>query len=129
MTLIRDALDILATAAGAAADKLAADPVIIDVSQRLGLCDAFLITSAPTDRQVRAIAEEIMDRLREERDLDPLRIEGRMDAHWVLLDYGTCLVHVMTDADRQYYALEKLWGDCPQWSAQELVGEQGTAAR
>jgi len=128
VTLSLDVLDILAVAASAAADKLATDPVVVDVSERLGLSDAFLITSAPSDRQVRAIAEEVMDRLREDRDLDPLRIEGRADAHWVLLDYGTCLVHVMTEADRQYYALERLWGDCPQWAAQDLVGEPDAVA-
>lgn len=129
MALGRDTCEILALAAEAATDKLATDPVVVDVSERLGLSDAFLIASAPTDRQVRAIAEEILDRLRGAAGIDALRIEGRTDAHWVLLDYGTCLVHVMTQGDREYYALEKLWGDCPQFSADELAEETSDAVQ
>jgi ribosome-associated protein len=91
------------------------------VSGRLGISDAFLIASAPTDRQVRAIAEEVMDRVSRDRGVLPLRIEGRVDARWVLLDYGMGVVHVLTEEDREYYALEKLWGDCPQVAAEELA--------
>lgn len=121
MTVGRDTLDILSIAAEAAADKLATKPVVVDVSGRLGISDAFLIASAPTDRQVRAIAEEVMDRVSRDRGVLPLRIEGRVDARWVLLDYGMGVVHVLTEEDREYYALEKLWGDCPQMAAEELA--------
>ncbi|MFC7580784.1 ribosome silencing factor [Schaalia naturae] len=121
MTVGRDTLDILSIAAEAAADKLATKPVVVDVSGRLGISDAFLIASAPTDRQVRAIAEEVMDRVSRDRGVLPLRIEGRVDARWVLLDYGMGVVHVLTEEDREYYALEKLWGDCPQVAAEELA--------
>jgi ribosome-associated protein len=121
VTVGRDTLDILSIAAEAAADKLATKPVVVDVSGRLGISDAFLIASAPTDRQVRAIAEEVMDRVSRDRGVLPLRIEGRVDARWVLLDYGMGVVHVLTEEDREYYALEKLWGDCPQVAAEELA--------
>ncbi|HEY0259506.1 MAG TPA: ribosome silencing factor [Lacisediminihabitans sp.] len=97
----------------AALGKLATDPVVIDVSERLHLAEAFLITSAPSERQVRAIAENVMDEMSRQFGILPDRIEGRSDARWVLVDYGDLTVHVLVDEDREYYALEKLWGDCP----------------
>lgn len=97
--------------AAAAADRLAVDPVIVEVGERLSLADAFFIASAPTDRQVRAIAENVMDEVAAQRGVRPHRIEGREEGRWVLLDYGDLVVHVLTDEDRRFYALEKLWAD------------------
>lgn len=113
MTCTSQTLDILRVAATAATDKLAGDPVVVDVSERLHLAEAFLITSASTERQVRAIAENVMDVMDESLGMRPERIEGRSDARWILLDYGDVVVHVLVDEDREYYALEKLWGDRP----------------
>ncbi len=97
----------------AASDKLASNPVLVEVGERLALADAFFITSAPTERQVRAVAENIMDEVSRIHSLHPERIEGRTEGRWVLLDYGDLVVHIMIDEDREYYALEKLWGDVP----------------
>lgn len=100
-------------AATAAHDKLATSVVAIDVSERLVFTDVFLIASAPTSRQVKAIVDEIDEAL-SQAGLDRLRREGMEgDMHWVLCDYGDIIVHVQQDEDREYYALEKLWGDCP----------------
>lgn len=97
----------------AASDKLATRPVFVEVGNRLALAEAFIIASAPTDRQVRAIAENIMDEVAAKLGERPVRIEGRAEGRWVLLDYSEVVVHVLIEEDREYYALESLWGDAP----------------
>lgn len=99
--------------AKAASDKLATNPVAVEVGNRLALAEVFVIASAPTDRQVRAIAENIMDEVAKELHERPLRIEGRTEGRWILMDYGDVVVHILIDEDREYYALESLWGDAP----------------
>ena len=89
------------------------NPVLVDVTSKLALADAFVVVSASTDRQVRAIAEDIMDRIWAEQHRRPAHIEGRAEGTWVLLDYSDMLVHVLSEEEREYYALERLWGDCP----------------
>ena len=87
--------------------------MLVDVTSKLALADAFVVVSAPTDRQVRAIAEDIMDRVWAEYGRRPTHIEGRAEGTWVLLDYSELFVHVLSEDEREYYALERLWGDCP----------------
>jgi len=99
-------------AAHAAADKLAEDIIALDVSERLALTDVFLIASAPTERQVNAIVDGIEEELLKQ-DLRPVRREGRSEGRWVLLDYADIVVHVQHTEDRVFYALERLWKDCP----------------
>jgi len=106
------ARELVIAAAEAASDKLADDIIALDVSEQLAITDAFILCSAPNDRQVKAIVDGIEERL---RDLDarPLRREGEREGRWVLLDYSEIVVHVQHAEDRQYYSLEKLWKDCP----------------
>ena len=85
--------------------------MLIDVSQRLGIAESFLVVSAPSSRQVRAIAEEIMDEIGRDWHVVPKRIEGRSEGTWVLADYGDVVIHVMSQEDREFYALERLWAD------------------
>jgi ribosome-associated protein len=106
------ALELVITAAQAASDKLANDIVAIDVSEQLVITDAFVLCSASNDRQVRAIVDEIEEKLRE-HDAKPVRREGERDGRWVLLDYGDIVIHVQHDEERVYYSLERLWRDCP----------------
>lgn len=106
------ALELIETAALAASDKLATDIVAFDVSEQLAITDAFLLASGGSDRQVKAIVDEIEDKLRE-AGAKPIQREGERDARWVLLDYGDIVVHVQHEEDRQFYALERLWRDCP----------------
>ena len=101
-------------AARAASDKKATNPVILDVSNVLGLCDYFVIASAPNDRLVRAIAEEIEERVKQAGGAGPRSIEGLDDARWVLMDCGDLIVHVFLDEAREFYDLERLWGDVPR---------------
>ena len=99
-------------AAQAAADKLASDILLLDVSEQLVITDVFLLASAPSDRQVMAIVDEVEERLRE-LGAKPLRREGEKEGRWVLLDFGDIVVHVQHEEERVFDALERLWKDCP----------------
>jgi ribosome-associated protein len=121
-----DALNLIQTAAEAASDKLATDIVAFDVSERLVITDAFLVCSAPSDRQVKAIVDEVEERLLRV-GVKPVRREGERDGRWVLLDYSDIVVHVQHEEERAFYALERLWRDCPLISLPESVtsGQRG----
>ena len=84
---------------------------VCDATCGLGY-DAFLLASATNDRQVKAIVDEVEDKLREV-GAKPIRREGERDGRWVLIDYGEIVVHVQHEEERQFYALERLWRDCP----------------
>jgi ribosome-associated protein len=112
MTATDHAVRLVHAAALAAADKLATDQLAFDVSEQLAITDAFLLATGANDRQVRAIVEEVEDKLRE-LDAKPIRREGHRDGRWVLLDYGDVVIHVQHAEEREYYALERLWRDCP----------------
>jgi len=107
-------------AARAAASKKGDDVVILDVGDVLVITEAFVVASAPNDRLVRTIAEEVEKRLKEEGRGGPRRIEGLREAEWVLLDYGDFVVHVFLEETRRYYDLERLWSDAPRvpWTEQ-----------
>lgn len=112
MTATDHARELVAVAARAASDKLASQILAFDVSDQLGITDAFLLASGNNERQVQAIVDEIEDKLREAGE-KPLRREGERDGRWVLIDYGDVVVHVQHEEERQFYALERLWRDCP----------------
>jgi ribosome-associated protein len=106
------ARELVLAAAEAASAKLATDVVAIDVSSQLVITDAFLLASAPNDRQVASIVDAVEERLLR-LSAKPVRREGERDGRWVLLDYGEVVVHVQHDEERVFYALERLWKDCP----------------
>ncbi|QIK75971.1 ribosome silencing factor [Nocardioides piscis] len=112
MTATDHALELVQVAAAAAADKLAQQVIAFDVSEQLAITDAFVLASASNERQVKAIVDEVEDKLREV-DAKPIRREGHREGRWVLLDYGEIVVHVQHEEERQFYALERLWRDCP----------------
>lgn len=112
MTATDVAREMARIAALAAAEKKGTDVVVLDVSDHLVITDCFLIASASNERQVAAIIEEIEDRLREAGHR-PARREGVREGRWALLDYVDIVVHVQHDEEREYYALERLWKDCP----------------
>lgn len=109
-------------AAKAADEKRARDIVILDLRGISIVTDYFVIADAETEVQVRAITNGILERL-EERGMASARREGWEDARWVLLDLGSAVVHVFRTEDREYYDLERLWGDAPKLvlSGDELV--------
>ncbi len=106
------ALDLALAAARAASDRKAHEIIALDVSERLVLTDVFLIASATNERQVSAIVDAVEEALLA-RGVKALRREGLRQARWVLLDFGDVVVHVQHAEDRVYYALERLWSDCP----------------
>ena len=112
MTASDDAVDVALRAAQAAADKLAHDIILVDVSAQLVITDVFLIASAPNERQVQSIVDEIEERLRLV-GVKPVRREGQREGRWVLLDFVDVVVHIQHAEERVYYALERLWKDCP----------------
>ncbi len=112
MTATDTARDLAVVAARAASDKLALDVVLIDVSDRLAITDVFVIATGTNERQVEAIVDEVEAKLRD-AGVKPLRREGRRDGRWVLLDYADIVVHVQHAEERVFYALERLWKDCP----------------
>lgn len=90
-------------------DKKAKNIVVIDITDRTVIADIFVVGSGRSDQQVRAIVDEVEDRMEEKLPL--LRKEGYREGRWVVLDYGDILVHVFHDEERQYYDLERLWAD------------------
>jgi len=115
-------------AARAAHAKGARDVVILEVADVLVVADEFVVASAPNDRQVKAIVEEVERRVAEAGLAKPLRVEGLDDRHWVLLDYGDVVVHVFLDETRDYYELERLWGDVPRLEWDERLASHGGPA-
>ena len=112
MTATDQALETARVAVAAAADKKAHDIVVLDVSDRLVITDCFVLAAAPNERQVQAIVDAVEERLRE-HGIKPVRREGMTESRWVLLDFVDVVVHVQHAEERAYYALERLWKDCP----------------
>ncbi len=107
------AIELAHAAAHAASQKKASDIIAIDVSQRLALTDVFLVISAGNERQVMAVVDAVEEALHKAGAKRRMR-EGYSQAHWVLLDYNDIVVHVQREEDREFYAMERLWKDCPQ---------------
>jgi ribosome-associated protein len=112
MAASEDSISIARMAAKAASDKIGQDIIALDVSERLAITDVFVIASASNERQVNAIVDGIEEELHK-HDLKPVRREGRSEGRWVLLDYATVVIHVQHEEDRVFYALDRLWKDCP----------------
>lgn len=112
MSLSDRARQLAVAAAEAASEKLADDILAFDVGDQLVITDAFVLCSAPNDRQVRAIVDEVEERLRG-LGAKPVRREGEREGRWVLLDYVDVIVHVLHAEERTYYSLERIWKDCP----------------
>lgn len=124
MTATPQSISLARIAAEAAFDKLATSVAVIDVSERLILTDIFVIASGETSRQVRAIVDGVDEAL-DQAGCARVRREGyEGELNWVLVDYGDIIVHVLQDEDREYYALEKLWGDCPTIDVSDLEGDR-----
>jgi ribosome-associated protein len=102
------------SAAQAAADKKAQDIVVIDVADQMVITDAFVLASAPNERQVQAIVDAIEEALVNlPEKAKPVRREGERGGRWVLLDYIDIVVHVQHTEEREFYSLDRLWKDCP----------------
>ena len=120
MTATERAKELTVAAAEAASNKLADHIVAFDVSEQLVITDVFMVCSASNDRQVRAIVDAVEQKLHE-LDAKPVRREGHREGRWVLLDYVDIVVHVQHQDERSYYALDRIWADCPVIDLPESV--------
>ena len=96
--------------AEAAGDKLAGDIVLLDARSACSFADYFVICTGETERQIRAIYDEVEHTLKKEGVL-PHHHEGTIDSGWLLLDYGDVIVHIFAAFEREYYQLDKLWSE------------------
>jgi ribosome-associated protein len=123
------AVELALAAAQAASDKQAREIVVLDVSEQLVITDCFVICSAPNERLVGAIVDTVDEQLRA-RGAKPIRREGEREGRWVLLDYVDLVVHVFHGEEREFYALERLWKDCPRIPFRDAaLPEDAEAAR
>ncbi|MFC1808467.1 ribosome silencing factor [Candidatus Omnitrophota bacterium] len=99
----------------AAIENKADDVVILGVQKAAYFCDYFVISSAGSFKKTRAIAEHIHDSLAKNK-LKPKHVEGKSDGQWILLDYGDVVAHIFYEEARQFYGLERLWGDADRIS-------------
>lgn len=97
----------------AALARKAENPLALDVREVTSFADTFILLTGRSDRQVRAIADLIEETLKASGD-PPLGIEGKGEAHWVLIDCNDVIVHVFDPQTREHYALDRLWSDAPQ---------------
>lgn len=111
-------LEIARSAARLALEKKAEDVVILDLSGLSSVCDYFVVASGRSETQVKAIAERVEDGLAE-RGAKPWHREGYAGRRWILLDFVDTVVHVFHRETREYYLLERLWGDAPVESIDE----------
>lgn len=128
MAATERAVELAIAAARAAAEKKAEEIIAIDVSERLALTDVFLVLSGSNDRQVRAIVDAVEEAMARAGAKRRMR-EGFEEAHWVLLDYDEIMIHVQQAEDREYYALERLWKDCPVITLPAGLAEIAEAAQ
>lgn len=112
LTASDTARELAIIAAKAADERLGRDIAVIDVTDVMAITDVFVVISADNERQVAAVVEEVEDALTK-AGAEPKRREGNREFRWVLLDYGTFVVHVQRDAEREFYGLDRLYADCP----------------
>ncbi|KAF0845851.1 ribosome silencing factor [Nocardia caishijiensis] len=127
MSATAEAVEMAKVAALAADDKLATDVVVLDVSEQLVITDCFVIASAPNERQVNAIVDNVEEKLREAGH-KPVRREGTREGRWALLDYVDVVVHIQHNDERNFYALERLWRDCPTVPVEGIATPEAPAA-
>jgi ribosome-associated protein len=127
MTASDHAHALLATAARAADAKGGEDLVALDVSEPLPFTDVFLLVSGNSERNVVAIADAVVESVRDSAT-EVLRREGRDAGRWALLDFGDLVVHVFHREERMYYGLERLWRDCPAIPVAPLIERDETSA-
>jgi ribosome-associated protein len=122
MTADDIAVTLAKVAAQAAADKLAKDILLVDVSDRLAITDVFVIVTGANERQVGSIVDAVEEKLRAAGSRPPRR-EGERDGRWVLLDFVDIIVHVQHAEERVFYALDRLWKDCPTIPWTDATGD------
>ncbi len=108
-----ETFDLVRVAADALDEKKGMDISLLDVGDLLSITEVFVIVTGSSRPHVRTLAESVAEKLKE-HDRRPLRTEGAAEAEWVLLDFGDFVVHVFQSEPRDFYGLERLWGDAPR---------------
>ncbi len=108
-----DALRVAKIAAQAADEKQATDVTVLDVGEILAITDLFVVASAGNKRQVRTISDAITDAVRTQTGRSPLSSEGVTEQQWILIDYGSVVIHIFDDETRRFYEIERLYRDVP----------------
>ncbi|MCI6274505.1 MAG: ribosome silencing factor [Coriobacteriaceae bacterium] len=106
--------DIARVASMAADSKKAQDIVVLDLTAKTDVCDYFVICSATSNPQADAIVDEIREKVRANCGVTAISTEGREGRNWILIDFGSVVAHVFKPETRDFYRLEKLWGDAPE---------------
>lgn len=112
-------------AADAIVAKKGADIVLLDVEDLFILSDVFVIATGTSRPHVQALAEHVEEKLKETHDIKPIRVEGQGEAEWVLIDYGDIIVHIFQGGPREFYSLERLWGDADRIRWDEPAVSEG----
>jgi ribosome-associated protein len=103
-------------------DRKAKDLMILKVRELSSFTDFFIICSGASDRQVKAIAEHIAEKLKK-AGIRPLGIEGENTGNWILMDYGDVIIHIFYEPTREFYDIERLWSDVPTMAIGDDVTE------
>lgn len=113
------------TAADALFAKNGTDIVLLDVEKTFFLSDVFVIATGSSTTNVQALADHVEEKLKETHNTKPLRVEGRTQGEWVLVDLGDIIVHIFQAEAREFYSLERLWGDAARIKWEEPVVTDG----
>ena len=95
-------------------DRKADNPVIMDLRSVSSITDFFIVLTGGSTPHLRAIASEIMDKVRDDHDMRPRQLDGKGSGSWIVIDYYDVIIHIMSEEMRQRYDLESLWGDAPR---------------
>lgn len=113
--------ELTKTALNALLDRKASDIVLLRVTQQTTLADYYVICTGTSNTQLRAIADAVDESMSKQYGLEPKSIEGYRSASWILLDYGSVIVHAFKNDTRQFYDLERLWSDSEKLDVQEFL--------
>ncbi len=119
--------NIARMALGCIQEKKGKDTKVLDVQNATILADYFVFVSTDNTRQTQAIAHAIIKELKN-HSLLPIGREGEKDGWWILLDYGSVVVHIFQNEARDYYELDNYWGDCPEVSLEPILPAEESAA-
>ena len=109
------------TAIEALLDRKAAEIVLLRVTKQTTLADYYIICTGTSNTQLRAIADAVDESMSKQYGLEPKSIEGYWSASWILLDYGSVIVHAFKSDTRQFYDLERLWADAQKLNVDEFL--------
>jgi ribosome-associated protein len=123
--VIEHSVELARAAGNALFAKNGTDIVLLDVEDAFFLSDVFVIATGSSRINVQALADHVEEKLKEHYDIKPLRVEGRAEGEWVLVDFGDIIVHIFQAAAREFYSLERLWGDAARIRWEEPVVTDG----